>query len=213
MKDPVFAGLAGIKLRSKRLDKTAKIFKKGAGGMSQENLSRFQLSNFIPQALKPFQIIFWGCFGFSMLINTFSHDFAFAQKVIGDGLLVAPIEVNFEGRKRSGVVTVKNQAPERTMYRLSVVSPLETDEGVDASKWIRFSPRRIILNPGETQVVRVLVRKPKDAPKGKYLARLLVQAVPPELKPVKEGEPQENVSVNLVIVYGVTIPIRIDHQS
>jgi P pilus assembly chaperone PapD len=185
----------------------------GIGSMSQVNPFKFQFLNFSQKVLTSFQIIFLGCIGFSMLINSFSHDLAFAQKVIGDGLLVAPIEVNFEGRKRSGVLTVKNQAPERTTYRLSVVSPMETDEGADASKWIRFSPRRITLNPGETQVVRVLVRKPKDALKGKYFARLLVQAIPPEPKPVKDEEPQENVSVNLVIVYGVTIPIRIDHQS
>ncbi len=169
--------------------------------------------DFSYKTLKATQIVFLGCIGFSVLINFLSQDTAFAQKVIGDGLLVAPIEVNLGGRNRSGVITVRNQASERTTYRLSVVNPLATDEGTDASDWIRFSPRRVVLNPGETQVVRVLVRKPADAKKGKYIARLLVQAIPPTPKPVKDEKPPENVSVSLVIVYGVTIPIRIDHQS
>lgn len=181
--------------------------------MSSLKVFNFILSKFPKKVFKSFQIVFLGCIGFSMLIHVFSQDTAFAQKVIGEGLLVAPIEVNFSGRKRSGVVTIQNQAPERTAYRLSVVSPMETDEGIDASKWIRFSPRRITLNPGETQKVRVLVRKPPDAEKGQYIARLLVRAIPPEPKPVKKDEkPPENVSVSLVIVYGVTVPIRIDHQ-
>jgi pili/flagellar assembly PapD-like chaperone len=189
-----------------------KIFLKGTLCMSQLKAFSLLLSDFSCKTFKSFQVVLLGCIGFSTMINLFAPETALAQKVIGDGLLVAPIEFKLGGRNRSGVVTVQNQAPERTTYRLSIVSPLKMDEGADASKWIRFSPRRMTLNPGESQVVRVLLRKPLDAEKGKYMARLLVQAIPPEPKPVKAEKPQEIVSVNLVIVYGVTVPIRIDNQ-
>lgn len=181
--------------------------------MSQFKAFNFTLPNFSKKSFKSFPFVLLGCIGFSMGINLFFQQTAFAQKVIGDGVLVAPIEVNLGGRVRSGIVTVQNKAPERTAYRVSVVSPLETDEGEDASKWIRFSPRQVTLNPGETQKVRVLVRKPSDAKDGKYLARLLVRAIPPKPKPKKDEEPKDKVSVEIVIVYGVTIPIRIDNQS
>jgi P pilus assembly chaperone PapD len=181
--------------------------------MPQLKEDKFISSSFLRTTLKSTQIALLGCIGFSVLINLFSQNTAFAQQVIGNGLLVAPIEVKLMGRQRSGVVTVKNMAPERTAYRLSIVSPMDTDEGTDASKWVRFSPRRVVLNPGETQKVRVMVRKPPNAEKGKYIARLLVQAIPPQPKPVKDEKPPENVSVELIIVYGVTVPIRIDHQS
>jgi P pilus assembly chaperone PapD len=206
-------------LNENRFDKTVKnpekrkIILEGRLGMSQFKAFKCVLPGFTQKTLKSFQIVFWGCIGFSLLLNSISQGTAFAQKVIGEGLLVAPMEVKLKGYKRSGVVTVQNQAPERTSYRISVIGPLEMDEGKDASKWIRFSPRRVTLNPGEIQKVRVLIKKPRDAENGKYIARLLIQAIPPELKPVKEEEQPDKVSVSLVIVYGVTVPIRIDSQS
>jgi P pilus assembly chaperone PapD len=182
--------------------------------MSQLKVFGFILPDFSRKPRKALQILLLGCIGFSMLVNLFFQEPAFAQKVIGEGLLISPTEVKLGGRIRSGLVTFKNQAPERTSYRVSVVGPLDSDEGIDASKWIRFSPRRVTLSPGEIQKVRVLVRMPPDAEKGKYIARLLVQAIPPKPKPVKKGEkPPENVSVEIVIVYGMTVPIRIDNQS
>ena len=134
------------------------------------------------------------------------------SRVVGNGLLVAPVKLEMGARKRTETITVKNHGPERTTYRLKMVAPLDSDGGNDASGWVRFSPRRISLDPGESQIVRVLVRKPGDLPPGDYMARLLVQAIPPAEAKAKSNGP-EAVELKLTIVYGVTIPITIDHES
>lgn len=135
-----------------------------------------------------------------------------AQKIYGEGLLLAPTKVVFEGRKRSGTTMILNKGEETTTYRISLVPLLKTDPGEDAQKWIRFSPRRTRLAPGETQTVRIYLRKPANAPAGEYTARLMVQAIPP----APEGKPQESetkdLKVNLDVVYGVSIPIYIKHN-
>ena len=134
------------------------------------------------------------------------------SRVVGEGLLIAPTKLEMGGRKRSETLTVKNQAAERTTYRLKMVAPLDSDQGGDASEWVRFSPRRISLNPGESQVVRVLVRKPADLEPGDYTARLLIQAIPTAAPKAQTQETQKGLEIQLTIVYGVTVPILIDHQ-
>ena len=133
------------------------------------------------------------------------------SRVVGEGLLIAPTKLEMGGRKRSETITVKNQAAERTTYRLKMVAPLDSDKGEDASDWVRFSPRRISLDPGESQIVRVLVRKPAGLTPGDYTARLLVQAIPSAAPKDPQREGEKGLAVQVTIVYGVTIPILIDH--
>ena len=135
-----------------------------------------------------------------------------AQKIYGEGLLLAPTKVTFEGRTRSGTTMILNKGDETTTYRITLVPLLATDPGKDAQEWIRFSPRRTKLAPGETQTVRIFLRKPADAPAGEYTARLKVEAIPPA--PENKVEPSEtkDLKINLDVVYGVSIPIYIKHN-
>ena len=101
-------------------------------------------------------------------------------------------------------------------FRGAYYPVLDIDTGQDAKDWVRFSPRRTTLAPGETQTVRIFVRKPPDLPAGEYTARLLVQAIPPSPKSGnttgKDPNSVEGMSVNLDVVYGVTIPLHIKHN-
>lgn len=130
-------------------------------------------------------------------------------KAIGKGLLVAPVKLDFEGRIRSGTFKIMNRDPVNVDYRISFAPLIEKDVGKDAKDWVRFSPRRIKLGPGEHQTVRVVVRKPADLAPGEYTARLLIQAIPPARKPEK---PTNQIKINLDIVYGISIPLHIKHN-
>ena len=130
-------------------------------------------------------------------------------KAIGKGLLVAPVKLDFEGRIRSGTFKIMNRDPVNVDYRISFAPLIEKDVGKDAKDWVRFSPRRIKLGPGEHQTVRVVVRKPADLAPGEYTARLLIQAIPPARRPEK---PTNQIKINLDIVYGVSIPLHIKHN-
>lgn len=129
---------------------------------------------------------------------------------VGKGLLVAPIKLDFVGRVRSGTLKVMNRDARDVDYRVSLTSLIEKDKGTDAREMIRFSPRKIHLGPGEHQTIRVVVRKPENLTPGEYTARLLIQAIPPVRKPTEE--PVKDIQVNLDIVYGVSIPIHIQHN-
>ncbi len=130
-------------------------------------------------------------------------------QAIGKGLLVAPVKLDFEGRIRSGTFKILNRDPVHVNYRISFAPLIEKDKGKDAKEWVRYSPRRVRLGPGEHQTVRVVVRKPADLPPGEYTARLLIQAIPPARKPETSSD---QIKINLDIVYGVSIPINIKHN-
>ena len=130
-------------------------------------------------------------------------------KAFGKGLLVAPVRLEFEGRKRSGTLKILNRDAVPVTYRLSFAPLIEKDKGKNAKDWIRFSPRRVRLGPGEHQTVRVVARKPGDLAPGEYTARLLIQAIPPTRK---AEESKDQIKINLDIVYGVSIPIIIKHN-
>jgi P pilus assembly chaperone PapD len=129
---------------------------------------------------------------------------------VGKGILVAPVKLEFEGRTRSGTFKVLNRDSEVVDYRVSFAPLVAKDKGEDARDWVRFSPRRVSLNPGEHQTIRVVVRKPLDLDPGEYTARIMIQAIPKPRK--KPTEPTDKIQVNLDIVYGVSIPVIIKHN-
>lgn len=131
-------------------------------------------------------------------------------QAIGKGLLVAPVRLEFGGRVRSGTFKILNRDPVHVDYRITFAPLLEKDKGKDAKDWVRFSPRRVKLGPGEHQTVRVVARKPSDLARGEYTARLLIQAIPPARR--KSKEPTDKIQVNLDIVYGISIPVIIKHN-
>ena len=130
-------------------------------------------------------------------------------QTIGKGLLVSPVKLEFEGRIRSGTFKIMNRDPINVDYRISFAPLIEKDKGKNAKDWVRYSPRRIKLGPGEHQTVRVVVRKPADLAPGEYTARLLIQAIPPARK---ASESSGQIKINLDIVYGISIPIIIKHN-
>ena len=143
------------------------------------------------------------------LVPSFLSSALADTKGVGKGILVAPVKLEFEGRTRSGTFKVLNRDSEVVNYRIKFAPLVEKDKGEDAKNWVRFSPRRITLNPGEHQTIRVVARKPLDLPAGEYTARILIQAIPP----VRDATgPTDKIQVNLDIVYGVSIPIIIKHN-
>lgn len=46
------------------------------------------------------------------------------------------------------------------------------------ASWVRAFPRRVLLGPGQRQIVRMTVRPPADLPDGVYWTRLITSSVP-----------------------------------
>lgn len=142
---------------------------------------------------------------------------------LGD-LLIWPTRIVFSGRMRSAEVTLINRGTGPATYRISFENMRMTDEGrlevieepaADApfaDKFLRYSPRQVVLGPGAEQTVRLLVRKPRDLAHGEYRSHLLFRAVPPpttgdDIEALEEGE----IRINLIPIYGVSIPVIVRH--
>lgn len=107
---------------------------------------------------------------------------------------VSPAVLYIDARTREGVVTLYNSGKQAEEIELGfqwgthvsdadgVVRLVLADSAPagapSALPWLRAYPRRLVLAPGESQVVRVIVRPPAGLAAGEYWARLVVNAVP-----------------------------------
>lgn len=141
-------------------------------------------------------------------------------------LLVAPTRVELEGRKRLAEVTLVNKGSVEATYRISFQNMHMTEEGryevieepkageKFADDIIRYAPRQVRLKAGESQTIRLMLRKPKGLEDGEYRSHLLFRAVPPDdtgrsIEDVKGSN--KSLSVKLTPVFGISIPVIARH--
>jgi P pilus assembly chaperone PapD len=141
-----------------------------------------------------------------------------ASAGVGD-LLVAPKRIVLDGRRGTEIV-LNNIGDEPATYRISVEFRRMTPEGslVDvtdptpqdqtAADMIVYAPRRVTLAPHQPQSIRIAARPPQGLADGEYRVHLLFRAVPPST-PVapSDGEPVKGLHLQLIPIYGVTIPV------
>lgn len=136
------------------------------------------------------------------------------------GISVIPNRVVLEGRTRAAEVLLKNSGTVRASFRVSMVEKDMTEEGrladrvrqeneITAASLVRFSPRQVDLDPGESQIVRLQVRKPENLPDGEYRSHLLLQGIPPARKAesIREEDAGRTLSFGITQVLGISIPV------
>jgi P pilus assembly chaperone PapD len=140
-----------------------------------------------------------------------------------DALRVTMKRVIFEGTKRTEVLTVINNAPEEKVYRLGwrqmkmtedqsleQVKEGQTFEGAKPiDDMIRYAPRRVVLAPGASQQIRLMLRRPKDLPDGEYRSHFWIQ---PEAEAEKFTAPTDESAkkapaVQIKMLTGMTVPV------
>lgn len=137
------------------------------------------------------------------------------------GVLVAPTRLILEDGARHAEFTLVNKGNRTEHYRISlqgrrmdpdgrVVRADEPRAGERfAHELIRFSPRRVVLPPGEPQTVRILVRRPDGLAPGEYRSHLVFQQVP-DAPPAAVGsatETRQRLSVSLTPIFGISVPV------
>ena len=147
----------------------------------------------------------------------------FAQ---GGDLAVAPTRVVFEGRNRSAQLSLVNRGSTTATYRIQVVNMRMDENGqmqrIDkpdagqnfAGDLFRYSPRQVTLAPGETQAVRLLLRKPGNLADGEYRSHLLMQNVPKDAGvSIEQNQAAQGVQIRMVPIFGITIPVIVRHGN
>lgn len=145
-------------------------------------------------------------------------------------LLVAPTRAVLEGRHRAAEITLSNRGQKATTYRIEFTHLRMDDSGKYieiseeeaktalplADSLLRYSPRQVTLEPGQSQIVKIVARKPQGLTEGEYISHLMFKGLPD----ASVGEdveaansPDNNISIRLIPVYGVSIPVIVRHGN
>lgn len=143
-------------------------------------------------------------------------------------LLVTPTRIIFEGEMRTTELALVNRSNIAHTYALSFVQCQMSETGeikeIDkntppnpndkfADSFIRFTPRRVVLEPRQVQMVRMMLRKPADLADGEYRSHLSFRLIPSAENAVKPDSINRGIQIKLVPIYGVTIPVIVRHGS
>lgn len=139
------------------------------------------------------------------------------------GLVITPTRVELDSKTRSATVTIANNGTKSGSYRIQPVNKImtadgkledakaEDDKGMFADQILRISPKSVTVAAGESQIVRLLVRKPKDFKEGEYRTHLSVMILPDDIaaSESEDAESSDKLVIAIKANYGVTIPVII----
>jgi len=136
-------------------------------------------------------------------------------------LLIAPTRVVFERGERSTELIVVNRGDEQFAFRISIENRRMLLDGsledaeiaqvneLHASDIIRFSPRRLVLEPNERQTIRISANT-NGLESGEYRSHLRLMSAPMSagrtLARAADSE-QDGISIELIAVRSITIPV------
>jgi hypothetical protein len=138
-------------------------------------------------------------------------------------LMLFPTRIVFDGKQRAAQVELMNQGSKPETYRLRLVNrrmgpngeftAIETPGPGEqfADAMVVFSPHQVTLQPGTSQVVRILLRKPADLAEGEYRSHLQLDRVADatgasNVEQLAKPDSQE-IGVVIQALVGASIPI------
>jgi P pilus assembly chaperone PapD len=138
-------------------------------------------------------------------------------------LMIAPTRVVLAGAERSTELILVNKGAEQTAYRIDVENRRMRRDGaletatdtrpgeLFAADMIRFSPRRVILEPGARQSLRVSVTPPAGLAPGEYRSHLRLMSAPTNAGTASAAPAEDAndgaLSIQLIAVRSITIPV------
>ncbi|UCD93718.1 MAG: hypothetical protein JSU69_08070 [Candidatus Zixiibacteriota bacterium] len=139
------------------------------------------------------------------------------------GVLVAPTSVILTETKRTGRLTVQNPTdkPKEVTIHFSFGVPLSDSLGDvkislqdsaitdprSAVDWIKAFPRKMVLAPNSSQVVRFVARPPRDLPDGEYWARVVIRSQEGETS-IPAASDQEKITTRLNMIMQTAIALK-----
>lgn len=143
-----------------------------------------------------------------------------AEAAHAAAVAVSPVAVYISSRDRTGMLTLFNPGtrPEEIQVDFAYGYPTSDDEGnvsvqimdpvpdgePSAVGWLRAFPRRLVLQPGQRQVMRIMVQPPAGLPDGEYWARAMVHSKGGQ-PPIEQqrGDVSVQVEVETVVIVAV----------
>jgi P pilus assembly chaperone PapD len=145
-------------------------------------------------------------------------------------LMLHPTRIVFEKNQRAAQIELINNGSKPATYRISLVNRRMKEDGrfeaADsaapgeqfAADMLRFSPRQITLEPGTTQTVRVMLRKPAELLEGEYRSHLQFEKLPDvegsaSIENQGQGADGKGIGVVLNILVGASVPVIVRHGT
>jgi P pilus assembly chaperone PapD len=131
-------------------------------------------------------------------------------------LLLYPTEVVFQGAQRSVELTLANRGDAIGTFETSWTEMRMTAEGtlttVEQDAWsiqpfIRHSPRRVTLQPGERQTIKIALRRDGDAAEGEYYSHLRILTLNQEDLDAQEDPANKPPGMSMRARSAVAIPV------
>jgi P pilus assembly chaperone PapD len=149
-----------------------------------------------------------------------------AMAQVGADLNISPRRVTFDASERAASVYVFNQGDAPATYTVELVDRVMQPDGQiiaaadlttpsplgpSAADFIQYTPRRVTLQPRESQVIRIRVRPPATGGAQEYRTHLTVTALPPEdsgFTAAQAAAPgTDEVALQVVALFSVSIPL------
>ena len=148
-----------------------------------------------------------------------------AAAQVGADLNISPRRVTFDANERSASVYVFNQGDAPATYTVELVDRVMRPDGQivaaadspdvgaprSAAAFIQHTPRRVTLQPRESQVIRLRLRAPASGESAEYRTHLTVTALPPEdsgFTATQAASPgSDEVSLQVIALFSVSIPL------
>jgi hypothetical protein len=145
-------------------------------------------------------------------------------------LMLYPTRIEMEKNQRAAQVELINRGLAPESYRISIVNRRMTETGeivsadsadsaepneLFATEMLRYSPRQVTLKPGESQTVRISLRKPADLSNGEYRSHLQFDRLP-DVEGSSDIEQAmspstSQIAIRLTALIGASIPVIVRH--
>ena len=142
-------------------------------------------------------------------------------------LMLYPTRVEIEMNQRAAQVELVNRGQTTESYRIRVVNRRMTETGQIvaaetaepderfATDMLSYSPRQVTLKAGESQTVRISLRKPADLAAGEYRSHLQFDRLPDvegssDIEQVAKSD-SGDIAIRLTALVGASIPVIVRH--
>ena len=133
-------------------------------------------------------------------------------------LFMYPTEVVFEDNQRSAEITLSNRGDQTGTFEMGWTHMTMTPEGGlmkydgqppwSVQSYVRYSPRRVTLEPSESQVIKIALRRGQDVPEGEYYSHFKVLTLRSEDPSAAEASADEPAAaLSITARSAIAIPI------
>ncbi|WP_028110927.1 fimbrial biogenesis chaperone [Ferrimonas futtsuensis] len=130
-------------------------------------------------------------------------------------LLISPQRLYFEPGQRSDALILKNISDSLQKFDIRFQEMAMSPEGkllplpdtpYSLASMVRYSPRRVTLEPGASQTIRMALRMRGDLEEGEYRSHLVIRQIPTQQQ-ADQSQGGDNLALQIRPMLSMSIPV------